>query len=128
MTPPGTRRGRPDEHVVRAAVALARDTRASAIVVFTRTGASAVRLSKERPEAPIHAFAPADAVCRRLAMAWGVRARRLPAGKSTDAVVSQVAQHLRDSAGLAAGSRAVLVMGGAADPAGATTLVKLLTL
>ncbi len=120
--------GRPDQHVVHAAVSLARETNARAIVVFTRSGASAVRLSKERPRARIHAWSPDVAICRRLALAWGVCAHRLPAGRGTDAVVERVTAGLRDSGDLARGDRAVLVMGGARDPAGATTLIKLLTL
>lgn len=128
LPPPASRPDRPDQHVVRAAVLLAEETGARAIVVFSRTGASAVRLSKERPRAAVYAFAPRAAVCRRLSLAWGVRPRRLPGGRGTDAVVSQVLERLRREEGLAGGERAVLVMGGAQDPAGATTLVKLLTL
>ncbi len=119
--------GRPDQHVVHAAVTLAEETQADAIVVFSRSGASAVRLSKERPRAPIYAFAPKDDVCRRLSLAWGVHPRRLPAGRSTDAVVEKVLERLRTDGGLAPGARAVLVMGGAKDPAGATSLIKLLS-
>ncbi len=89
---------------------------------------SAQRLSKERPHARIHAFAPTDDVCRRLALCWGVRAKRLPGGRSTDSIVARVSSVLRESEGLSVGARAVLVMGGAQDPAGATTLIKLLVL
>jgi pyruvate kinase len=123
---PASLPGRPDQHVVHAAVLLAQETRARAIVVFTRGGQSAVRLSKERPRARVHAFAPTTAVCRRLALAWGVSARRLPAARGTDAVAAQVTRRLRADGLLAPGERAVLVMGGPEDPAGATTLVRLL--
>ena len=119
--------GRPDQHVVHAAVELAHTTDARAIVVFTRSGESAVRLSKERPRAAIHAFTPSQAVCRRLMLAWGIHAHRIPAGRSTDAIVREVRRRLRAEGSLAAGDRAVLVMGGAGDPAGATTLIQLLT-
>ncbi len=125
--PPKILRGRPDQHVVHAAVTLAQATEARAVVVFTRSGQSAVRLSKERPEAAIHAFASSAEVCRRLALAWGVEARRLPASGGTDAVVAEVTRRLRREGALARGDRAVLVMGAAKDPAGATTLIKLLT-
>lgn len=128
LSPPTSRPGRPDQHVVRAAVLLAGETDARAIVVFTRTGQSAVRLSKERPRAAVHAFAPQAAVCRRLSLAWGVRPQRLPAGRGTDAVVEHVLGRLREKEGLGTGDRAVLVMGSARDPAGTTTLIKLLTL
>ncbi|MHC5012174.1 MAG: pyruvate kinase [Planctomycetota bacterium] len=127
LAPPARHAGRPDQHVVRAAVSLARETEAGALVVFTRTGVSAVRMSKERPRAPIHAFAPTDAVCRQLTLAWGVHAKRLPRAEGTDAVVGEVVERLRATAALGPGDRAVLVMGGAKDPAGATTLIKLVT-
>ena len=127
LAPPESRQGRPDQHVVRAAVALARETDARAIVVVTRTGSSAIRLSKERPRAQVHAFATTDAVCRRLSLAWGVCARRLLGSPGTDAVVGQVLGTLRDAGSLATGDRAVLVMGGPGDEAGATTLIRLLT-
>lgn len=120
--------GRPDQHVVHAAVQLAEETDAQAIVVFTRTGSSAVRLSKERPRSPVFAYAPSDAICRRLALAWGVRPMRLPEVKGgTDAVVARVVRELRRTEKFSAGTRAVLVMGGARDPAGATTMIQLLT-
>jgi pyruvate kinase len=128
LEPPAHRAGRPDQHVVRAAVDLARQTEAEALVVFTRSGVSAVRMSKERPEAPIHAFAPSDDVCRRLALAWGVVARRLPDADGGDDVPDRVSAHLRRDVGLKPGSRAVLVMGSPTDPAGATTQIHLLNL
>ncbi len=120
--------GRPDQHVVHAAVLLAEETGAEAIVVFTRGGASAIRLSKERPRARIHAFSPDAAVCRQLALAWGVCAENLPAGRGTDAVVERARRRLCEHTELVPGDRAVLVMGSAQDPEGATTLIKLLTI
>jgi len=128
LPPPLSSPDRPDQHVVHAAVMLAVETKARAIVVFSRTGASAVRLSKERPRAQIHAFTGREAVCRRLSLAWGVHPLPVPAGGSTDAVMKHVLDRLRTSKALQPGDRAVLVMGSRQDPAGATTLIKLLTL
>ena len=119
---------RPDRLVVRAAVRLAMDSAADAIVVFTRGGQSARRLAKERPRCPIYAYAADEHVRRGLLLSWGVRPRHLPATKSTDATVAAVVSDLRRRAGLPSGSRVVLVMGAADDPTGATSLVKLLTL
>ena len=119
---------RPDRLVVRAAVRLADDAAADAIVVFTRGGQSARRLAKERPRTPIFAYAADEHVRRGLLLSWGVRPRHLPALRSTDATVSAVVSDLRRRAGLPSGSRVVLVMGSASDPTGATSLVKLLTL
>jgi pyruvate kinase len=125
---PDTKPGRPDQHVVRAAVALARETDAEALVVYTRSGMSAVRMSKERPRARIHALSRSEAVCRRLALAWGVEAHLLPGESVSADVGASVAAWLRDVQGLAEGSRAVLVMGSAGDPAGATSVIRLLSL
>ncbi len=119
---------RPDRLVVRAAVRLAMDAAADAIVVFTRGGQSARRLAKERPRSPIYAYAVDEHVRRGLVLSWGVRPRHLLAAGSTDATALAVATDLRRRAGLAPGSRVVLVMGGADDPTGATSIIKLLTL
>jgi len=118
---------RTDQHVVHAAVTLAQETDARAIVVFSRSGASVLRLSKERPRALIHGFTPSDAISRRLTLAWGVAPQKLPAGRHTDALVENVLDRLRSTKHLRPGERAVLVMGGARDPIGATTMIKLLT-
>lgn len=126
--PPENVRGRPDQHVVHSAVYLAEETKADAIVVFTRTGSSALRLSKERPRAPIFAYTPTEEVCRRLTFAWGVRPRYLPMAEHTDATVARVVEQLRTHERFPAGSRAVLVMGAARDTAGTTTMIQLLTL
>ncbi len=119
---------RPDRLVVRAAVRLANDAAADAIVVFTRGGQSARRLAKERPRAPIFAYASDEHVRRGLLLSWGVRPRHLPNSRSTDATVSAVVSDLRRRTGLPSGSRVVLVMGSSDDPTGATSLIKLLTI
>lgn len=124
---PGGAGGRPDQAVVRAGVALARDTDAKAIAVFTRTGASAVRLSLERPTAPIYAFAADEAVCRRLAFAWGVRARPLAAPADSDALVEQVRATLKAGGEVPVGARVVLLLGAPGDAAGTTSIVRLVT-
>lgn len=119
---------RPDRLVVRAAVRLAMDAAADAIVVFTRGGQSARRLAKERPRSPIYAYADDEHVRRGLVLSWGVRPRHLVTARSTDATMLAVANDLRRRAGLRPGARVVLVMGGADDPTGATSIIKLLTL
>ena len=120
------RASRPDRLLVRAAVRLAQETEAAAVVVFTRGGHAARRLAKERPRAPIYAFTPDEAVRRGLLLSWGVRPRRLLAVGSTDDVIRAVLARLRAEEHVRRGSRVVLVMGAGADPVGTTSLVKLL--
>ena len=124
---PGVRPERPDQHVVHAAVRLAEQTGARALVVFSRSGASVVRASKERPRAWIHGFTPTEAISRQLSLAWGVLPQRLPARRTIDACAAQAMASLVADGHLQSGDRAVLLMGGPSDPIGATTTIKLLT-
>lgn len=119
--PPGTAAGGDDAHVARAAVELATRAGAFAIAVYTRSGASALRLSKERPRAQIHAFVPDEALVRRLSMAWGVSPQTL---KRRDTV--SICARLREDPAYTPGRAAVLVMGGPEDPAGSTSVIRLL--
>lgn len=127
LVPPGGAGGRPDQAVVRAGVALAHEAGAAGLAVFTRTGASAQRLALERPAMPIFAFAPEEAVCRRLALSWGVRPRLLAASTDSDALVEQLRGALRGSGEVPAGARVVLLMGAPGDVAGATSVIRLVT-
>jgi pyruvate kinase len=58
--------------VSRAASLLSRDLDVRAVVVPTRSGGTARVVSSERPAAPVIAIASDLAVCRRLALSWGV--------------------------------------------------------
>jgi pyruvate kinase len=58
--------------VTHAARVLAEDLQASAIVGVTRSGLTAELLSRGRARIPIFAFSPDEAVCRRLALWWGI--------------------------------------------------------
>jgi pyruvate kinase len=50
----------------------------AAVVAFTSTGASALRMARERPRAPIIGLTPHPAVARRLPLVWGVHAVSCP--------------------------------------------------
>jgi pyruvate kinase len=58
--------------VSRAASLLSGDLNVHAVVVPTRTGATARVVSSERPAAPVVAIASDERVCRKLALNWGV--------------------------------------------------------
>jgi pyruvate kinase len=51
---------------------------AAAIVCFTSTGSTALRVARERPSAPILGLTPRREIARRLALAWGVHSIPTP--------------------------------------------------
>jgi pyruvate kinase len=84
--------------VARAASQLADDLDCP-LVVFTRSGASAQRVSSTRPRQPIHALTPSPPTARRLSLVWGVSADIEPdEPRSFDAILDAVSRHEAASA------------------------------
>jgi pyruvate kinase len=108
-----------------AAVALARDAGARALVSFTTSGATAQRLSAHRPAMPLLAFTPDPAVRRRLALAWGVESFVVPQVADTDAMVAQMDAELLARGLGAAGEPFVLLAGTPPGVPGTTNTVRL---
>ena len=97
--------------VASAAHTLAREAHASLIAVFTRTGASAQLISKERPDVPIIGYTPFDVVYRRLALWWGVIPRRSEMKGSTEELVAWVDAQVRTEQMARQGDE-IVIMGG----------------
>lgn len=77
----------------RAAAKLADDLDCP-LVVFTRSGASAQRVSATRPRQAIHALTPSLPTARRLALVWGVAADVEPhEPRSFDDILDAVSRH-----------------------------------
>jgi len=64
------------------------------LVVFTRSGSSAQRVSATRPLQPIHALTPSLPTARRLSLVWGVNADLEPhEPRSFDDILDAVTRH-----------------------------------
>ncbi len=61
----------------------------AAIVAFTASGSTAVRIARERPEAPIIGLTPDLQTARRLAVTWGVHAIVAPDAHSMSEAVTR---------------------------------------
>jgi pyruvate kinase len=94
-----------------AAVDVARDLKACALVAFTQTGATARRLARHRPAVPILAFTPDPLVRSQLALSWGVETFIVPTVATTDEMVRQVDEALQQTGRAGVGDRVVVVAG-----------------
>jgi len=105
-----------DEHddavaIAHAARELAHDRDVEAIAVFTRTGRTAILMSKARPCVPVLAFTPVEETYRRLALVWGVTPYRIPWADSVEEMIGHVETALRESNLVQPGGQVVVVSG-----------------
>jgi len=77
-----------EDAVTAAACRAAEMLDARAIVAYTQSGSTAMRLSKYRPRTRIYAFTPDESIRRRLAVYWGIRTVLVEAALDTDGMMS----------------------------------------
>ena len=107
-----------------AAVRLATQARARALVPFTISGRTASVLATWRPNVPIHAASDRERTCRRLCFWRGVHPRRL---RRADDLARMTDDAIRDllRRKLVAVDDVVVFLGGTALEAGTSNLLKL---
>jgi pyruvate kinase len=76
-----------DDALVEAAVELAGNMQAQALVVFTQTGATARLVSRRRPQTPQLVFAHSLEVQRQLNLNWGIRSLLIKNRLDTEALL-----------------------------------------
>jgi pyruvate kinase len=98
--------------VCRAAVQMATDLGARAIVAFTESGATARYVSRFRPRTPILGLTTSEAARRRMALFWGVEtAAPLPVGTQVRGMIAEADQRVVEQGLLARGDLIVVVAG-----------------
>jgi pyruvate kinase len=112
------------EAVARAATDAAQSVKARYIIAFTQSGSTAELISMLRPEVEIIAFSPSRHVIRRMALYWGVLARRIRKLKSMDAQFKEVEKALL-SERLAKKGDIIVITAGIPNIQGTTRLMKL---
>jgi pyruvate kinase len=115
----------PDAAVMHAAISLADDVDACALIVPTATGGTVRACAKYRHRRPIIALAHDQRVANQLALEWAVRPTTMGAAESVDELIDAALEHARDFAGLEPGARAVLTAGRRTGTPGATNLITL---
>lgn len=97
------------QKTVQAACNLADSIPEALLVVFTRSGATAVQAALLRPRAPIYAFTPANKVCRSLSLARGVRPFRVEFQEKPQDTIAEAIQILRHRRDIPTGTPLVIV-------------------
>jgi len=111
------------EAVMRAAVELAEELDAAALIVPSSTGGAARACAKYRKRRPIIALAHQPGVANQLTLEWGVYPTDMPTAETVDEMIDLALVTARDFAGLASGARVVLTAGRRTGTPGATNLV-----
>jgi pyruvate kinase len=97
--------------VAHAATDLAHDLDARVIVAFTRSGRTALFLSKLRPRVPILALTPSEITYRALALMWGATPLMCPAVTGIEEMIAEVEARVK-AEGYAASGDVLVITGG----------------
>ncbi len=94
-----------------AAVEIAEEVEAQAIITATMSGTTARMVTRHRPHVPVIAVTPSRATLYRLALTWGVTPVKVSEFKNTDEMVETMVQTARERGLVAWGDRVVLTAG-----------------
>ncbi len=96
---------------VRAAAYAAYEANARLIAVYTETGATARMLAGERPPTHVLAFTPSQRTMQKLALIWGIVARKIPPGRTSHELTLDGDRILRRENLVKPGDRIVQIAG-----------------
>ncbi len=108
-----------------AARFIAEDLEMAAIVCWTSTGATALRVARERPNAPILALSPNLSTARRLSLTWGVHAIRTDDARDLDDLVERSCSSALAESFATPGDRIIVVAGVPLGTPGATNMLRI---
>lgn len=113
-----------EDAVTAAACRAAELLKAKAIVAYTQSGSTAMRLSKFRPRTGIIALTPFEAIRRRIAVCWGIRSVKIEEVLDTESMIS-TAEKIAVKNGFAErGDIIVVTLGTPLSVPGTTNLIK----
>lgn len=96
---------------VRAAAFAAYEAEARLIAVYTETGTTARMLAGERPPTHIVAFTPSQRTLQKLALVWGIVARKIRPGRTSHELTLDGDRIMREQGLVKAGDRIVQIAG-----------------
>ena len=110
--------------IAKAAVDVAEQIEAKYLVAFTKTGDTALRLTRLRSEIPVCAFSPYVETAQKMTLVWGVKSFTTPEYVSVDAMVDAVLNGLVGQQMATTGDKVVIVSGNPKHSAGKTNALR----
>jgi len=98
---------------------------AAAIVAWTFSGSTPLRIARERSSAPLIALTPNQQTARRLVLAWGVHAVITDDARDVDDMTERASRIAREEGFAMHGDRIVIIVGIPFGTPGATNLIRL---
>ena len=96
----------------------------SAIVCYTASGSTGIRMSRERPDVPIIALSPITATSRRLALVWGLHCVLTDDAHDLDDMVSRACDIAQAEGFADPGERIIVTAGVPLGTPGATNMLR----
>jgi pyruvate kinase len=97
----------------------------SAIICWTSSGSTALRVARERPKSPIIALSPNVSTARKLSLVWGVHCVVTEDAHDLDDVVSRASRFAFSEGFAKAGERVIIVAGVPLGTPGATNMLRI---
>ena len=110
----------------KAAVQVANDSNAKAIVAFTETGKTALLISNHRPTAPIFTFTTVAKTFNQLNLIWGVEQIKIDRLETTDEMFAIANQWLTEEMNFLKNDKVVIVAGTPPNKEAATNLIRVM--
>jgi pyruvate kinase len=114
--------------VAESATQLARHIKASAVVAFSTSGATTVRLSRERPSLPIVMMTPNQTARQRMNILWGVNSIKTDDYSSFDEALEGISRLMLENKMGHPGDQVIVVAGTPFGVVGTTNTIRVLSL
>jgi pyruvate kinase len=114
--------------VTYAACVLADHLDTTAILAPTRSGRTAIHISRFRPKQPIIAFTPSQTTLRQLSLFRGIYPRMILNHRSADDLIEKVSKRVVETGDLIEGDLAVITAGNPVWIAGMTNMIRVVSL
>ncbi len=111
--------------IAAAARSVAETLDLKAIIAWSFSGSTALRIARERPQTPVLAMTPSVGVARRLCLVWGIHAITTEDLRDVDDMAERSCSFAREAEYAGTGQRIIIVAGVPFGTPGATNMLRL---